>query len=49
MRDVFETIQKVAPSSATVLIEGDSGTGKEGPRYAVEEMTELKMVTVHRS
>ena len=29
MRDVFETIQKVAPSSATVLIEGDSGTGKE--------------------
>ena len=29
MRDVFETIQKVAPSNATVLIEGDSGTGKE--------------------
>ncbi len=29
MRDVFETIQKVAPSSATVLIEGESGTGKE--------------------
>ena len=27
----------------------DSGTGKEGPRYAVEEMTELKMVIVHRS
>jgi len=23
--------------------------GKEGPRYAVEEMTELKMVIVHRS
>jgi two-component system NtrC family response regulator len=29
IRDVFDTIQKVAPSSATVLIEGESGTGKE--------------------
>jgi two-component system NtrC family response regulator len=29
MRDVFETIQKVAPSNATILIEGESGTGKE--------------------
>ena len=27
----------------------DSGMGKEGPPYAVEEMTELKMVIVHRS
>ena len=27
----------------------DSGMGKEGPRYAVEEMTELKMVIIHRS
>ncbi len=25
----------------------DSGLGKEGPRYAVEEMTELKMVVLH--
>ena len=25
----------------------DSGMGKEGPRYAVEEMTELKMVAFH--
>ncbi|MCG3147850.1 MAG: Succinate-semialdehyde dehydrogenase [NADP(+)] [Verrucomicrobiae bacterium] len=25
----------------------ESGFGKEGPRYAVEEMTELKMVCVH--
>jgi len=25
----------------------DSGMGKEGPRYAVEEMTELKMVIYH--
>jgi two-component system NtrC family response regulator len=29
IRDVFETIQKVAPSNATVMIEGESGTGKE--------------------
>jgi acyl-CoA reductase-like NAD-dependent aldehyde dehydrogenase len=25
----------------------DSGMGKEGPAYAVEEMTELKMVVFH--
>ncbi len=29
MQDIFETIRKVAPSTATVLIEGASGTGKE--------------------
>ncbi|MBC8393702.1 MAG: sigma-54-dependent Fis family transcriptional regulator [Deltaproteobacteria bacterium] len=29
MQDVFETIRKVAPTSATVLIEGENGTGKE--------------------
>lgn len=29
MQDVFETIWKVAPTTATVLIEGGSGTGKE--------------------
>jgi len=29
MQDVFETIRKVAPAAATVLIEGASGTGKE--------------------
>ena len=27
----------------------ESGFGKEGPRYAVEEMTELKMVVFHLS
>jgi acyl-CoA reductase-like NAD-dependent aldehyde dehydrogenase len=27
----------------------ESGFGKEGPRYAIEEMTELKMVVVHLS
>lgn len=29
MQAVFETIQKVAPTSASILIEGESGTGKE--------------------
>ena len=29
IRDIFETIRKVAPSNATVLVEGESGTGKE--------------------
>jgi len=29
MKDIFETIRKVAPATATVLIEGASGTGKE--------------------
>ncbi len=27
----------------------DSGMGKEGPPYAIDEMTEVKMVVVHRS
>ena len=26
----------------------DSGLGKEGPPYAIQEMTELKMVIFHR-
>ncbi len=29
MRALFETIQRVAPSNATILIYGESGTGKE--------------------
>lgn len=29
MQDLFETIRKVAPATATVLIEGENGTGKE--------------------
>jgi len=27
----------------------DSGMGKEGPRYAIEEMTERKMVVIHQA
>src|SRR5690606_33641915 len=29
MQEVYEKIQKVAPTSATVLLTGESGTGKE--------------------
>ncbi len=29
MQETFETIRKIAPSSATVLVEGENGTGKE--------------------
>ncbi len=29
MQAVFQTIQKISPTSATVLIEGENGTGKE--------------------
>jgi acyl-CoA reductase-like NAD-dependent aldehyde dehydrogenase len=25
----------------------ESGVGREGPRYAIEEMTELKLVVIH--
>jgi acyl-CoA reductase-like NAD-dependent aldehyde dehydrogenase len=25
----------------------ESGTGKEGPRYAIQEMTEVKTVVMH--
>jgi acyl-CoA reductase-like NAD-dependent aldehyde dehydrogenase len=26
----------------------DSGSGREGPRYTIEEMTELKLLVVNR-
>ena len=29
MKQIFQTIQKIAPSNATVLISGETGTGKE--------------------
>lgn len=38
MQSVFELIQRVAPSSANVLIQGDSGTGKEMVARAIHEL-----------
>jgi DNA-binding NtrC family response regulator len=37
MREVFEQLDKVAASDATVLIEGETGTGKEGAAEAIHD------------
>ncbi|MBO4287746.1 MAG: sigma-54-dependent Fis family transcriptional regulator [Kiritimatiellae bacterium] len=39
MRPVFETIQQVAPTQATVLIQGPSGTGKELVARAIHRLS----------
>jgi two-component system response regulator AtoC len=50
MTRVFETIEQVAPTRATVLIEGETGTGKELVAHALHNLSGRptpKMVTVH--
>ncbi|MBW2242515.1 MAG: sigma-54-dependent Fis family transcriptional regulator [Deltaproteobacteria bacterium] len=42
MRQVFETIQKVAETDLTVLIRGESGTGKELVAQALHEQSSRK-------
>lgn len=42
MQEVFLTIEKVAPSSATVLLLGESGTGKELAARAIHEASTRK-------
>ena len=37
MREVFQTIEKIAPAQSTVLITGESGTGKELVARAIHE------------
>src|SRR5580704_5826500 len=37
MREVFSQLEKVAASDATVLIEGETGTGKEGAAEAIHD------------
>jgi len=52
MRQVFETIRKVAPSQSTVLIEGESGTGKELVARAIHRESRRRafpFVAVHCS
>ncbi len=39
MQTVFETIRQVAPAQATVLIQGDSGTGKEMVAQALHHLS----------
>jgi two-component system NtrC family response regulator len=39
MRAVYDTLQKVAPTEATVLISGESGTGKEAIAHVIHELS----------
>ena len=39
MKKVFQTMKKVAPSDITVLIQGDTGTGKELVAQAIHELS----------
>lgn len=39
MRDVFDLIERVAPSLATVLVTGESGTGKEMVARALHDLS----------
>src|ERR687887_615014 len=50
LHEVLDTIRQVAPSSANVLIEGDSGTGKELAAHAIHNLSrrnKAKFVVVH--
>ena len=50
MQEVFDTIKQVAPTRATVLIQGDSGTGKELVAQAIHSLSgrpKQKFVPVH--
>jgi two-component system, NtrC family, response regulator AtoC len=50
MKEVFETVQQVAPTPVTVLLEGESGTGKELVARAIHQLSPRNrqpLVTVH--
>src|SRR6476646_5604653 len=50
MLEVFETIKQVAPSRATVLIQGETGTGKELAAQAIHALSTRagkKFIAVH--
>ncbi|HWY40285.1 MAG TPA: sigma-54 dependent transcriptional regulator [Chthoniobacterales bacterium] len=50
LHEVLNTIRQVAPSNANVLIEGQSGTGKELAAHAIHNLSrrnKAKFVTVH--
>jgi DNA-binding NtrC family response regulator len=50
MQPVFETIEQVANSKATVLIDGENGTGKELVAKAIHNLSgrpKSKLITVH--
>ncbi len=39
MREIFDILEKIAPTSATVVIEGETGTGKEVVAQTIHEMS----------
>ena len=39
MRKIFDVLQKIAPTSATVVVEGETGTGKEIVAQTIHEMS----------
>jgi DNA-binding NtrC family response regulator len=43
MREVFAVVQQVAPTSATVLITGETGTGKELAAKAIHDLSPRRM------
>ena len=50
MEAIFDTVRQVAPSRATVLIEGDHGTGKELIAHAIHNLSvrpKAKLTIVH--
>ena len=50
MKQVYGTIEQVAPAKATVLIGGESGTGKELAAHAIHNLSgrpKAKLVIVH--
>jgi len=50
MRQVFDTVQQVAPTRATVLITGETGTGKELIAHAIHNLSPRKngpLIAVH--
>jgi two-component system, NtrC family, response regulator AtoC len=50
MKEVFETISQVAPTQATILLLGETGTGKEMVAKATHQLSrraKKPMVTVH--
>src|SRR4051812_9296273 len=42
MREVFSQLEKIAASEATVLVEGETGTGKEGVAEAIHDASPRK-------
>jgi DNA-binding NtrC family response regulator len=40
MREIFGILEKIAPTSATVIIEGETGTGKEVVARTIHQMSE---------